>query len=351
VIIINKSFGLLIYKKYKKNNNTKKMATRQSINFGTGGNGGSGGGGATGLTGATGLSIGPIGPQGPAGTNGTNGINGSTGATGLSVIGATGAKGATGISVVGATGPIGATGLTATSSNWSTFTATSDVNVPSQYSVIVGNADSSSISVYDGVLANTSNPASNFYSSIGLSNVTRNNLWYSYNQGIRLSPSAGVSQLANSEKSAVVIGTGIAPTTSTSITVSRLIVDCITNTNKVLPTNGQILSWGPLTVSGSANNGDGQLKWINPLTFDVRKGTITLNSVVAGNASLGYGDVGLSPVYTNTSYNIQLSPSGNGTTTITNYPRVESLSPNEPKVSGFRVYGDIGTTIYWSTFL
>lgn len=80
----------------------------------------SGGGGGTGETGATGAT-------GPAGADGTIGVDGATGATGPSGTGETGATGATG--PAGTNGATGAAGSDANAALWSSYPATSTVDI------------------------------------------------------------------------------------------------------------------------------------------------------------------------------------------------------------------------------
>jgi hypothetical protein len=317
------------------------MNTRKTIEFGTIGSGGGGGFGATGPRGATGPSGGPAGPVGPVGTNGTNGLNGLFGSTGVTAN--PGATGATG--VIGDNGNQGATGLQGNigmTGNllWSPNSAVSDVNVGTLNSLIV-DFNGTASNYFDGCVANTVSNLNTNFSSINLSNANRDSIFFSNSQGIRLNPSGGTVQPTNSTQSAVSITNNtILPSTAGS----RLIVDCITNTNKVFPLDKQILSWSDRSINNSLNNGDGQLKWIDNNFFVYQKGLITVSNLILG--TLGYFDINLTTAYANTDYCIKISSFSSGIATITNVPRIDLKT-----VNSFRIIGDHNKQIFWVTHL
>jgi len=118
------------------------------------------------------------------------------------------------------------------------------------------------------------------------------------------------------------------------------------NTQFTKPTNNQILSWTNLGGSG-ANNGDGRIQWIDlPL---VQSGRVILNEVWPGFPTLGFKDVVLTTAYSNATYSISLVPYVDCDATITNIPRINTRIPNNQKTTGFRIFGDLNSTIIWTT--
>jgi hypothetical protein len=199
--------------------------------------GGGGGGGSTG----------PTGPTGPAGATGASGATGPAGATGAS--GATGATGAS-----GPAGATGATGPAGSSSTWSSFPATQQVNMAGNLLANVTGSNNIDLNNDGSIRIQTSANAYIAFVPGGEIDIAS----YYANNNIFLTP-----------KDSVEIGD------STIGSASLLLVNKITNsdTGTTFGTAGQLLS-----SDGS------KIQWINP---GISVNT-TLQGGITGGTTVNY---------------------------------------------------------------